>query len=152
MSLSTEDDVGLRLRGSFDDVESKLVYRVRAGYETGKHTFSLFAAPLSLNAEGTLPAEITFAGETFSEGEQVEALYRFDSYRATWRYQLVDNPEFIFKLGFTAKIRDAEIKIESEGQTASTTNTGFVPLLSFELRWIPASHFNIPRLIISTNS
>lgn len=125
------------------DIESKLIYRVRAGYETGKHSFSLFAAPLTLNAQGPLPAEIVFAEETFSEGEQVEALYRFDSYRATWRYQLIENSEFLFKLGFTAKIRDAEIKIESDDHTATTTNTGFVPLLSFELRWMPATKLTV---------
>ena len=125
------------------DIESKFVYRIRLGYETGKHTFSVFAAPLSLNAQGTLTEEIDFAGETFPDGTEVEGLYRFDSYRATWRYMLVDNPEFLLKLGFTAKIRDAEIRIESSSQTANTTNTGFVPLVSFELRWIPARSFAI---------
>lgn len=125
------------------DIESKLIYRVRAGYETGKHSFSLFAAPLSLEASGILPEEIHFAGGSFSEGTEVDALYRFDSYRATWRYMLVDNPGFLFKLGFTAKIRDAEIRIESENQTAKTTNTGFVPLLSFELRWVPAGNLTV---------
>jgi hypothetical protein len=125
------------------DIESKLIYRVRAGYETGRNTFSLFAAPLRLNATGSLPEDISFAGEDFSEGEQVEGLYRFDSYRATWRYLLVDDPGFLFKLGFTAKIRDAEIRIESGSQTANTTNTGFVPLLSFELRWVPAGDLTV---------
>ncbi len=125
------------------DIESKLIYRVRAGYETGRHAFSLFAAPLSLEASGSLPEEISFAGETFAEGTEVNALYRFDSYRATWRYLLVDNPGFLFKLGFTAKIRDAEIRIESDDRTGKTTNTGFVPLLSFELRWVPAGNLTV---------
>lgn len=125
------------------DVESKLIYRVRVGYETGKNTFSLFAAPLQLNGTGTLLVELDFAGKTFNEGDEVEALYRFDSYRATWRYLLVDDPGFLFKLGFTAKIRDAEITIESSEQTGSTTNTGFVPLISFELRWLPADGFTV---------
>ena len=119
------------------DIESKFIYRIRLGYETGKHTFSVLAAPLSLNAEGTIPEEINFAGETFPEGTEVVGLYRFDSYRATWRYKLVDNPNLLLKLGFTAKIRDAEIRIESSSLTANTTNTGFVPLVSFELRWMP---------------
>jgi len=125
------------------NIESKPIYRIRAGYETGKNTFSLFAAPLSLEASGILPDEILFAEETFAEGTEVDALYRFDSYRATWRYLLVDNPGFLFKLGFTAKIRDAEIRVESDNQTASTTNTGFVPLLSFELRWVPAGNLTV---------
>ncbi len=37
------------------DIESKPVYRVRAGYMAGRHAFSLFAAPLSLEASGTCP-------------------------------------------------------------------------------------------------
>lgn len=125
------------------EIESKPIYRIRAGYETGKHTFSLFAAPLRLEASGILPGEILFAGGTFAEGTDVDALFRFDSYRATWRYLLVDDPGFLFKLGFTAKIRDAEIRIDSENQTANTTNTGFVPLLSFELRWVPAGNLTV---------
>ncbi len=63
------------------DIESKPVYRVRAGYMAGRHAFSLFAAPLSLEASGNLPEEILFAGGTFAEGTEVDALYRFDSYR-----------------------------------------------------------------------
>lgn len=138
------DDSGTRFSlADALDIESKPVYRVRAGYMGGRHAFSLFAAPLSLEASGSLPEEILFAGGTFAEGTEVDALYRFDSYRATWRYLLVDDPGFLFKLGFTAKIRDAEIRIESEDQTAKTTNTGFVPLLSFELRWIPSGNLTV---------
>jgi hypothetical protein len=132
------DDSGTRFSLSDAlDIGSKPAWRVRAGYETGRHAFSLFAAPLSLRASGTLSQEIDFAGETFSAGEEVDALYRFDSYRATWRYLLTQSPDLHFKIGFTAKIRDAEITVESPGATGTTTNTGFVPLLSFELRWMP---------------
>ncbi len=125
------------------DVGSKAVFRGRLGYETGNNTFSVFAAPLQLEGTGTLPTDLMFAGESFSSGENVDALYRFDSYRLTWRYTLKNRSDFLFKLGLTAKIRDAEIRIESEQKTASTANTGFVPLLSFELKWKPSESFAI---------
>ncbi len=123
------------------DVGSEAIYRIRLGYENGNNTFSLFAAPLQLEGTGTLPSEVLFAGKTFSEGEEVSATYRFDSYRVTWQYTLKNNPSFLFKLGFTAKIRDAEITIHSEEESASTSNTGFVPLLSFQLKWRPSLPF-----------
>lgn len=136
------DSTGTRFSLSDElDIESEFIYRIRAGYETGKHSFSVFAAPLRLEATGTLAESINFAGETFPQGEEVEGLYRFDSYRLTWRYLLGESEDFLFKLGFTAKIRDAEIRLESAFVTANTTNTGFVPLLSFEARWNPAGEF-----------
>ncbi|MFO8184004.1 MAG: hypothetical protein R6U39_07500 [Candidatus Aegiribacteria sp.] len=119
------------------DVDPEFIYRLRAGLRTGKHSFSLFAAPLRLEGSGVLAQDVDFEGETFAQGQDVTGLYRFDSYRLTWRYLLVDRPGFSFSGGLTAKIRDAEIKLESGSLSASTTNTGFVPLLSFDMRWKP---------------
>jgi hypothetical protein len=132
------DDTGTRFSLSDAlDVEPEFIYRLRAGLETGKHTFFVFAAPLSLEGSGILEQDVNFGGETFAQGMDVTGLYRFDSYRLTWRYTLVDGPDLSFSGGLTAKIRDAEIRLESGGLSANTTNTGFVPLLSFDLRWKP---------------
>jgi hypothetical protein len=122
------------------DVEPEFIYRLRAGMTTGKHTFFLFAAPLRLEGTGTLDETVEFAGSEFQAGETVDGLYRFDSYRLTWRYLLMDSNVFSFSGGLTAKIRDAEIRLESGGRSAFTDNTGFVPLLSFDLRWRPGCH------------
>lgn len=125
------------------DVDPEFIYRLRAGLRTGKHSFSLFAAPLRLEGSGVLAQDVDFAGETFAQGQEVTGLYRFDSYRLTWRYLLVDRPSLTFSGGLTAKIRDAEIKLESGSLSASTTNTGFVPLLSFDLRWKPCRRMGL---------
>ncbi|PIE52154.1 hypothetical protein CSA37_07845 [Candidatus Fermentibacteria bacterium] len=125
------------------DIPSKAFFRINAGYETGRHTLSVFAAPLQFNAEGKLPEDILFAGESFSADETVEALYRFNSYRMRWRYLLSESENYLFKIGFSAKIRHAEIRLESSARTGSTKNTGFVPLLSFELRWLPAENLTV---------
>lgn len=133
------DDTGTRFSLTDAlDVDPEFIYRIRGGLETGKHTFYAFAAPLTLEGSGVLEEEIEFGGETFAQGSDVTGLYRFDSYRLTWRYLLVDNTDIRFSGGFSAKIRDAEIRLESGSLSANTTNTGFVPLLSFDLRWKPA--------------
>ncbi len=132
------DDTGSRFSLSdVLDVQSRFIYRIRFGMTSGRNTFYLFAAPLSLKGSGTLSRDIDFAGTTFSQGQEVDGTYRFDSYRLTWRYLLVDKANITLWGGLTAKIRDAEIRLESGGTSAYTDNTGFVPLLSFDLRWRP---------------
>jgi hypothetical protein len=64
------------------------------------------------------------------------AVYRFDSYRLTYRYSFVMNRSFDLAAGATAKIRDAEISLNG-AETSSKSNTGFVPLLSVHVEWRP---------------
>jgi len=119
------------------DVPPVPVVRIRAGFAAGRHEISAFAAPLRLEGEGTLATDVAFDGSLFPAGTAVEGLYRFDSYRLTWRYRLYESPRLAFSAGLTAKIRDAEIRLEGGGVTAAETNTGFVPLASFSLAWTP---------------
>lgn len=101
----------------------------------GRHHLSLLAAPLRLKAGGSVNREILFAGRSFPAGVRIDARYRFDSYRLTYRYDLVTRAKVQFGLGLTAKVRDASISLTGNGQTAEKTNTGFVPLVNFLLRW-----------------
>jgi hypothetical protein len=39
-------------------------------------------------------------------------------------------------LGITAKIRDAEVRLEDEEKSSSNTDFGFVPLLNFRIEWL----------------
>jgi len=120
-----------------DDLETdpKFVGRVRIEYTLGgRHAFSALYAPLTLEAHGTADAPIVFEGEEFSEGTDIDASYTFNSYRLTYRYEFAPRGRFDYGLGFTAKIRDAEIAVEGEGKEASKTNVGFVPLLNFRVR------------------
>jgi len=72
---------------------------------------------------------------TFEADENLNARYRFDSYRLTYSYALVRSERLHFDIGFTAKIRDAAIRVESEQRSSEKTNTGFVPLINFALDW-----------------
>jgi hypothetical protein len=109
-------------------------FRVRGSYYLKRHMVSLLFAPLTVSATGRVHRDISYAGTVFPADSLLEAEYRFDSYRLTYRYSFVDRPGWDCGIGVTAKIRNAAIKIEKvEGERlmAEKTNTGFVPLVNF---------------------
>ncbi|MGB7294326.1 MAG: hypothetical protein WBC70_01940, partial [Candidatus Aminicenantales bacterium] len=103
--------------------DSAYFFRVRLGYhwESG-HTISIFAAPLRLNAAGSVDKEIVFFEETFPPNIPLTGVYEFNSYRLTYRYDLLRRDNLRAGIGFTAKIRDAAIKIEGGGLSSEKTN------------------------------
>ncbi|MDD8012949.1 MAG: hypothetical protein PHX05_05680 [Acidobacteriota bacterium] len=118
------------------DIAARAYYRLRLSYAISRrHELSLLYAPLTLKAKGTLPGAVNFSGVLFPQGSAVDGIYTFNSYRLTYRYRLVDKPRLRLDIGFTAKIRDAEIALATPSVTASKTNTGFVPLLHLRLAW-----------------
>jgi hypothetical protein len=117
------------------DAEAGLFARLRIGYGFGRHSVSALVAPLRLESSGTLDRDVSFEGVTFPESTSVEADYRFDSYRLTWRYRVLQRPTLGIDLGLTAKIRDASIRLTGGGLESTTSNTGLVPLVSFGLDW-----------------
>ncbi|HDS01164.1 MAG TPA: hypothetical protein ENO22_07760 [candidate division Zixibacteria bacterium] len=125
-------------------VDPDFFFRTRVSFIIdGMHVISGFAAPLRLDAEGSVGKEILFEGTTFPANTELRGFYRFDSYRLTYRYNFIREPDLTIGLGFTAKVRDAEIRIESEDQIASKTNTGFVPLINFRIDWLFAERFGL---------
>jgi hypothetical protein len=117
-------------------IDNKVFYRLRLSYLLSrKHGLSLLYAPLSLKASGTLKVPVNFQDVRFEAGTAVSGLYRFNSYRFTYRYRLVDRRFLNVWIGITAKIRDAEIKIQSDPRVSSKANVGFVPLLHFYMDW-----------------
>jgi hypothetical protein len=111
------------------------VFRVSVGATLSeRHSLRLTWAPVRLSSRGTLGEDVRFAGETFPAGSQVQAGYRFDSYRLTYRYGIVRTERLDLDLGATAFVRDAGISIQG-ARYAEKTNVGFVPLLSFRLAW-----------------
>jgi hypothetical protein len=118
------------------DISAKAYYRLRISYALSRrHELSLLYAPLTLKAAGRLPAAVNFTGVFFPKDTAVDGIYTFNSYRLTYRYRLVDKPRLRLDIGFTAKIRDAEIALTSPSLSASKTNVGFVPLLHLRLAW-----------------
>jgi hypothetical protein len=109
--------------------------RLRIGFVQGRHTFFALAAPLRFSAKGTLPEDVGFQGTTFAAGTRVRAGWRFDSYRATWRYGLARSSPWEADLGVTVKVRDAAISLAGPDGVEEKSNLGVVPLLSFRVAW-----------------
>jgi len=116
--------------------DPSIFFRARLGYTiNSKHTVSLLYAPLTVEAKGQIDKSIIFEGTTFPPNEPLTATYTFNSYRLTYRYEIVQSDKIEFGLGVTAKIRDAVIKLKNNNQQSEKTNTGFVPLINFNMLW-----------------
>jgi hypothetical protein len=111
-------------------------FRMRVGYTfADRHTVSLLAAPLTVRGEAVLDEAVTYRGKTYAAGERVNSLYRFDSYRLTYRYEFVRTGDFEVGAGLTAKIRSAEIALMGDSGYAVRSNLGVVPLINLRLVW-----------------
>ena len=97
-----------------------------------KHELRLMAAPLSITKTGELQTPVFFAGESFAAGPDVQATYRFNSYRLTYRYRIFSGDRWTWKLGVTGKVRDAKIELDNGALVAVDDDLGFVPLLHLD--------------------
>jgi hypothetical protein len=110
--------------------------RLRAGCRVGDRTvLELLVAPLRLAVEGSVDRPVRFVDVEFPAGVPLSGTYRFDSYRLTYRRDLVKGEKFRFGLGLTAKVRDAAIRLEGGGLSDEKKNTGFVPLINFKMSY-----------------
>ncbi len=126
-----------------DDTNSALAQalRLRLGYTiAGRHTVSVLIAPLTVYGTGKLDREVEYQGIVFPAGEEVSSTYRFDSYRLTYRYSIIDSEDFKLALGLSGKIRSADIALMSENGYAHRSDLGVVPLVNFSFLW----NFNGP--------
>lgn len=99
------------------------------------HELKALVFPFAVSGNGQPATAIQFAGQTFAAGVATRGDYKFNSYRLTYRYQLVNNETWGVKLGFTAKIRNARIALTQGALTAEKTDVGFVPLLHLNVRY-----------------
>jgi len=121
-----------------DDLKSKtkIFYRLRASYTLqSRHTISLLYAPLEIKSAGRVTYKISFNGVLFDADTDLNSIYKFHSYRLTYRYHLISQTKIILDLGFTAKIRDANVHLYSTKQTTESTSIGFVPIINFNFNW-----------------
>jgi len=129
-----------------DDLKpsSDFYYRIKLNYTfSTSHTISLLYAPLKIKSEGRFNKDVDFAGKIFKANSDLSGSYKFNSYRLTYRYDFVQNPDLEFGLGFTAKIRDARIALSSENISGEKTNVGFVPIVNFRLFWHISDAFGL---------
>ena len=108
-------------------------YRVYAGKRWNeRHEIRALYAPLSVRLDTALASPVNFQETSFSGGVATQAFYKFNSYRLGYTYFFESVGDWNFGLGFTAKIRDAEIRLTQGATTASKKNVGFVPLMRFQ--------------------
>lgn len=94
-----------------------------------KHRLRFLIAPLAIEDEGQLDKDVDYDGKTFAANTDTTYRYQFNSYRLGYAYRFVENPRWTWDVGFTAKIRDAEIKLTQGNTESGYPNLGFVPLL-----------------------
>lgn len=115
-------------------------YRLDASWQVNdRHGLRVLLAPFEVSGTGVFASPVNYQGRVFRAGEPTRGLYRFNSWRATWHYTLMENDAWTVRLGATAKIRDAKVLLEQDGVTTSNSNQGFVPLahLYTERRFSP---------------
>lgn len=108
-----------------------------------RHGFRLGYQYLRNEGSGTLPGVTSFAGGSFAPDARTTARYRFDTWRATYRYTILETEAFRLRLGVTGLIRDAEIRLTQNGVTRRDSNVGFVPLLHASFDWRIAPRWSL---------
>ena len=122
-----------------DDLESdpEPFFRLRLGYRLAeRHLVTALYAPLELTSRGSSSRDVSFDGGLYPAGTPLFAVYRFNSYRLTYRFSFVRDDGLDLAAGATAKIRDAETSLYG-ADARRKTNVGFVPLLNLHAAWRP---------------
>ena len=110
---------------------------------TERHGLRLLVAPFSLGATGVLDEPVRFAGESYAARQPVKATYTFNSYRLSYRYRYHAGARTAAWVGFTGKIRDAEIALEQGSTSSRKDDLGFVPLLHLAGDWNVAPRWRL---------
>lgn len=120
------------------DPEATFTFRARVNYQFGeRHIISALVAPLTIKSSGEFEKDVRYSKRTFSAGTNVNATYKFNSYRLTYRYLFVSTDHVKFGAGLTAKIREANITLENSEGRSDYPDLGIVPLVNFYLHWKP---------------
>lgn len=93
-----------------------------------RHRLQVTLAPLQISETVELTDQAVFEGVTFPAGT-TDAVYKFNSWRLGYGYLFHEGEDWMWQVGFTAKIRDAKISLEQGSLYAEKTDLGFVPLL-----------------------
>ncbi len=108
-------------------------YRIYLGYQfSERHQIRFLYAPLELTVHGQFNKTISFNNANFLANTAATAFYKFNSYRVTYACSIEDLQSWKLSLGFTAKVRDAEVRLTQGSTTVSKSNIGFVPLFHID--------------------
>ena len=84
--------------------KTKIFYKLRARYTIkSRFTISILYAPLGISSDGKIPYKISFNKVKFDADTEIKSIYKFNSYRLTFGYDIMSQKNIVFGLGFTAK-------------------------------------------------
>lgn len=107
--------------------------RIYYSFMTEQQTeWRVLVAPLRLQLEGPLSQATLFQNSTFASQVPTQFLYQFNSYRLTWAKHYKGPDHWAWAIGFTGKIRDAEVRLQQGNTIESKKDLGFVPLLNLQ--------------------
>ncbi len=86
-------------------------------------------APLRTVTTIVPAAPVAFQDATFGAGSPLQVEYVFNSYRLSFYRRFPAGAEGEWRLGLTAKVRDAKIALRSGALSREETDLGFVPLV-----------------------
>lgn len=105
-------------------------FRAYWGYRwKDRHEVRALFAPLAFEQTGQFDSSVSYQDVNFAANTSTTATYKFNSYRLTYAYHFDATGDWEWALGFTAKVRDAQIRLTQGAVTATKDNVGFVPLL-----------------------
>ena len=113
-----------------------LGYRAYVGHVWNKtHELRALYAPLEVEVDGQFATPVLYKSSTFAANTPTTFYYKFNSYRLTYAYHFANSGAWSLAIGFTGKIRDAEVKLTQGTLSESKSNVGFVPLLHFQAKY-----------------
>ena len=115
-----------------DGITIPIRVQARRTWSDRNHLTFLFA-PLNLDYKGELDEDILFKGIEFARNQGISGFYKFNSYRISYRRDLIFTDNWTFGLGLTVKLRDATIRLTADTAHGRETDVGFVPLANLHL-------------------
>lgn len=114
-------------------------YRIYADlYLSDNWSLRFLYSPLSVKYKNTPTSSVFFDAETFGANDPLSVSYKFNSYRASIIRKWGEENRTQWRLGFTAKVRDAYISVKNSQKSKRYSNLGLVPLIYFGV-WTPLS-------------
>ncbi len=119
------------------DADDTGYVRMRLAWRSApRHNWAVSIVPIEVAASGTLEIDTRYVDTLFAAGTRVDATYRFNNYRLTYRYLVRKTERFQAELGATLFVRDAKVTLQSDTQKDASSDLGVVPLVSFAVSWL----------------
>lgn len=107
------------------------IQRFSVDRKQGRHILTLLYQPLDLQSNIVLRKELSTDGTLFPAGTPLAVRYSFPYYRASWMYDLAEDPANELALGLSLQIRNTIIQFSSldGNRVFRASNIGPVPVL-----------------------